>query len=188
MSDFNYPPPSYYPPQPAPVKVRWWKRSVPVWGVILIGLLCIALGGGSNKDTATASAVIAPTTTTEKAAPTTTTTSTTVAPTTTTTTIPPTTTTTAKPGPIVVLDVSGNAATNSDNFTVHGRWFITTETAGEYGAGIGIVIRDAKTNEQVNFLTVPSGGGESSQRGSGTYYLDITPFGSSFHVTVTDVP
>lgn len=42
--------PSSLGPPPGP-KARWWKRGVPVWGVILIGLMSMLLGAAAVTDT-----------------------------------------------------------------------------------------------------------------------------------------
>jgi hypothetical protein len=149
---------------------------VPLWSLILAGLLGIGVGAtawpGSKSENVSAAASGASTTT---LAPTTS-----LAPTTTTTT------TAAAPAPLVVLDTSGATNATTDRFTVDGRWKITAETTGTAGAGFAII--DAATDRPVDLFTVEKSGGESAREGSGTYYLQVTPSGGPYHVVVTDVP
>lgn len=178
-------PPPPLPPAAGPSGPSWWQHPIPLWALLVTAIVALGIGaaagnGSKKEETKTASA----SSSSSSSSPTTTEKATTTTSTSTTTTVPPTTTTTAPPQPITVLDVSGSNKTNSDNFTVSGRWTIHAEVSG--GAGLGVVIINAANDSHEDFLTFDEGGGDSAQRGSGTFYLELTPFGSTYHVTVID--
>jgi hypothetical protein len=194
-SDGNWYPPATAPlPEPPPSKPNPWQRfrGVPFWAQILtwvvlafiiLGVIGAAAGSGDKKKTVAAgssssSSSSSASTTTTTTKPTTTTTK----PTTTTTTTVPTTT--LPPQPVDVLDISGKNKTNSDNFTVKGRWTIHAEVSG--GAGVLVSVRKASTDSQVDYFDYTPPGGDSAMRGDCTCYLQIEPFGSSYHIVVTD--
>jgi hypothetical protein len=172
MSHFAPEPPL---PEPPPTERQWWRRSVPLWSLILAVLLSLGIGlvvaNTSKEDDKAAVSSSSNGATTTTAAP---------------TIVAPTPTTTTPPAPVVVLDVSGAQTTISDNFTVTGQWVITAETNS--AAGADIVILDAATGTRVDAFAVKLPGGESPQQVSGAYYLEVTPHGGRFHVVVTDVP
>ena len=103
----------------------------------------------------------------------------------TTTTVP---TTTVPPEPVVVLDVSGTNDTATEDFTVTDTWTITAEITG--GAGTNVRVMKHGSDIPVDFITFASetGGGTSQARVGGTFYLDISTFGTTWRVVVTDVP
>lgn len=169
----QYPPP---PPYAAPVaKASWWKRPVALWLAIVIGFTSLLVGiglGAGTKETAKTTAAVA--TTTTQPAPT--------APTEPTTTTAPSTTTEAQP--VQVLDLSGKNKTSSDNFSVTGRWTIHVDTSGGAGTAVKILRSDGQTVDYISF----DAPGDSAQRGSGTFFLEVSPFGATYHVTVIDDP
>jgi hypothetical protein len=176
----SYPPPTEPPSgPPGASRPSWWMSPVALWLAIVAVLVALGLGAaiGAAAKSTSSTKTAAPTTTTTTVKPTTTT-----IPTTTTTTIPTTTTTTAPPQPVVVLEASGSNKTNTDNFTVKGKWTLSCEVDG--GAGTLISIKDT-SGQQVDFVSFDASG-DSVERTGGTFFLEISPYGSTFHVTVTD--
>lgn len=156
--------------------MRWLKKPVALWVTVVVGLAGVAIGAAANpKDKKVSVAAVETTTTTSTTAP----------PTTTTTTTAPTTTTTTAPAqPVVVMEASGSNKTTTDNFTVFGTWKITADVSG--GAGINVTIKTTG-GQTVDFISFDKSG-ESQKRGTGTFYLEISPYGATYHVVVTDIP
>lgn len=149
---------------------RFLAARVPLWTLLALALfsaIAVAAVAASKK-----------TETTVVAAATTSTTSTTAS-TTTTTTGPTTTTvatTTTVPQPVTVLDISGSNKTSSDNFTALGTRTIHAEVNG--GAGISVTIK-TPSGQTVDYITFDQSG-DSVQRKSGSFFLEVSPFGASY--------
>lgn len=173
-------------------KRPWWKKDVPLWGAILTGLLGIAIGAagatGEDEPTETA-ATVETTTTTERQRRTTTTAraTTTTRRETTTTAEPTTTTTTAPPQPVEVGRFQGASDTETNDMTVVGTWSITGTATG--GAGINIAIR-APGGDLIDSTGIDADAGQQTSqfRQGGTFYLEISTFGSTYDVQVVDLP
>jgi hypothetical protein len=174
--------PADVPPTPESpeVLVQKWKFRATlaalvalVVGLVVGGLLGWGLRGDGGNDTASAGTT---TTTSAKA-------STTFMPT--TTTAPTTTTSTAPPAPVEVLRVSGANDDQTENFTVVGGWEITANVTG--GAGISIRIM-SPGGSMVDSVSFDPGTNTSRFRGGGTFWLDVSTFGASYEVIVTDTP
>ncbi len=86
-----------------------------------------------------------------------------------------------------MLDVTVENKTQTDNFTVKGKWTIHAEIGGQISAGCGIQINKGD-GSYVDAFTFSENGGDSQQRQGGTFFLEITPFGGSCHIVATDVP
>jgi hypothetical protein len=177
--------------------VRAWRRfrAWPTWvqASLWFGLLLIAGAAVSTPpametavEKATTTSTAEATTTTRKRTTTTRKrTTTTRRPTTTTTTVPTTTTTTVPPVPIEVAHFHGANDTQTDDFEVRGKWTLTAEIAG--GAGTGVEIYSA-SGARLDYVSFDPGTYTSQFRQGCVCYFDISTFGSTYTLTVTDVP
>jgi hypothetical protein len=105
---------------------------------------------------------------------------------TTTSTVPPTTTTTAPPQPVEVGHFTGSADTETHNVTLRGTWELRWTVAG--GAGVNVVFLDPGSGTQIDYISLDPGTNVSSFRTGGTFYLEISTFGSSYDIGVVDLP
>lgn len=139
---------SQYPPPPPPTKAPWWQRPVALWLTVILVLIAFAVGAAAGAGSKDENRVAASASTTPPTAP----------------------TTTTAPQPVVVLDVSGTNKTNTENFSVSGKWSIDAEVSG--GAGINVTINDKDGGVQ-DFVQFDKSG-TFDNRGGGTFYLEIS--------------
>lgn len=174
----TYPPPGVVPPDPTEGR-RWktWHLLAATSVALLIGIGAGAAGKSNDSTKAVAVA-------SSSASTTSTTTSTTSS--TTTTTASTTTTTTLPPEPVVVGDFSGSSDKSTETFTVVGTWTLSWEVTG--GAGVGYELVDATTNVTIDRASVDPGQDQTIIRKGCTCYLKLSPFGSTYHFVVTDIP
>ncbi len=94
-------------------------------------------------------------------------------------------TTTVLAAPVEVARYSGSSDTETDDFTVSGTWRLTWEVTG--GAGIGVTVRGSD-GRQVDYISIDPGSSSSQFRTGCTCYLDISSFGATYDLVVTDIP
>jgi hypothetical protein len=104
-----------------------------------------------------------------------------------TATIPPTTIapTTTLGQPIQVSRVSGSTDTETDTFTVSGTWEISWTVTGGAGASVTVRSPDGST---IDYVSIDPGQASSQLRQGCTCYLEISTFGATYDVEVTDLP
>ena len=192
----------WYPPQPDPTMQTplatavvdepssspWWKRSVPLWSLVLAGLIGIVLGAASapsddGKPESAANAEELTTTTEEPTASTRRSTTTTTVPTTTTA---PTTTTMAPPPPPAEVEITrfeGSGQSTTRPFTVPDGWEI------QWDASDFIQIYVYEASGELSGIAANqqgSGSGSAFQPSGGSFYLQMNAMGS-WTVRVVDV-
>lgn len=168
------------------------RIGIPVWAIALAVLILPTLGAAGagsgddedNQTTASTTSSTVTATTPERFRTTTTvaTTTTTTAP---TTTIPPTTTTTEAERPREVARFSGASDKQTASFVVDGQWDLAWAITG--GAGVGIEVK-TEAGGRVGYYSTDPGEDRTIIRGGCTCYLDISPFGSSYTIVVTELP
>jgi cytoskeletal protein RodZ len=166
---------------------RAWRRfrGWPTWLQVLSWFgLFLVVGAALSSPPPTETAVETNTTTSAEAT-TTTKKRTTTTRRSTTTTAPPTTTTTVPPVPIEVARFQGANDTQTDDFEVDGKWTLTAEVVG--GAGVGAEIYDS-SGGQLDFISFDPGSHTSKFRQGCVCYFDISTFGSTYTLIVTDIP
>ncbi len=95
---------------------------------------------------------------------------------------------TATTQPVVPVErakTAGSADTETDDFTVTGTWRLSWDVSG--GAGISVRIR-TPDGALVDSVSIDPGSSSSQFRQGCTCYLEISTFGSSYEVVVTDLP
>lgn len=86
---------------------------------------------------------------------------------------------------VVVLTRNGSSDTETDDFTTTGTWEVAWSVTD--GAGISVSIR-RPSGERIDSISIDPGEDSSRLRQGCTCYLDISTFGSTYSITVTDVP
>ncbi len=95
------------------------------------------------------------------------------------------TTTTQPRGPVEVGRYSGSADTETDDFTVSGTWQLSWEVSG--GAGVSVAVR-TPDGRLIDDVSIDPGQSSSQFRQGCTCYLEISTFGSTYEIVVTDLP
>jgi hypothetical protein len=153
-------------------------------GVVVLAIASASAGGHSPKKVASSTSgvttVAKPVVATTQGAPTT-------PPPPPTTAAPITTTTAAPPTPTQVAHYSGSSDKQTPDFDVTdtSTWKIAWTVSG--GAGLGIAIYDSTTGNTIDHVSADPGSDETIERQPCKCYLKLTPFGSSYNVTVTDL-
>lgn len=207
------------PPPPNPPKPKgkeWWRSHVPLWGVILIALVCLLIGAASgaadDEDVVAAAGDVdeleaqlqereqalderdaridelsSEVEALEQEAQQASATTTTSAPTTTTTTAPPPTTTTTPPGPVEVARYEGVVDTQTPDFVVSDAWELRWDAPGGLGCVFYVESPTGRNYGSIDSEDQPQG--SSFFRDGGTYYLDVKCYGADYwNVTVVDLP
>lgn len=154
------------------IKWKTWQVLVAAFVGMILGF---ALGSTSPDDeqvTAAGSGGIAQVTVTEPAA---------TAP-----AVPVTAaTTTAPPERADLVTFSGSSDKTTESFSVASPWKLVWTIEG--GAGVGIEILTESGN-RVEYLSTDPGSDETIIRRACTCYLEISPYGSGYTITVNGVP
>lgn len=87
--------------------------------------------------------------------------------------------------PREVLHISNNVTTDTEDFTVQGRWQVRADIEGGEGISLGIV--DAETGELLDVQSLYAGRSVSMRRGGCRCYLTVSTAGSAFVLRVTDL-
>ncbi len=95
------------------------------------------------------------------------------------------TATTEQPVPLEVGRYSGSADTETDDFTVSGTWRLSWKVSG--GAGARVTVR-APDGRFIDSVSIDPGTSESQFRQGCTCYLEISTFGATYEIVVTDLP
>lgn len=158
---------------------RWAKWTAGVAVVVL--LIAAASSGGDEDETvsagqsettkATLSHVQASTTPT-------------IPPPTPPPTVATTTTTTTPPQPVDIATFTGSSDKNTETFAVRNPWRIRWRITG--GAGVGIEVFD-QGGTRIEYISTDPGQDETIIRRACTCYLKLSPFGSSYTITINGV-
>lgn len=98
-------------------------------------------------------------------------------------TAPPTTEAPAEP--VEIGRYSGSADTETDDLTVVGSWQVSWSVSG--GAGVSVAVR-TPGGELIDAVSIDPGESSSQFRQGCICYLEISTFGSSYEIVVTDLP